>query len=118
MSQRAVKHVRDAFGDRLRHLRKDRGLTQRSLGERAGLSGKFIGELERGKKSVSMDSLYHVSVALDVPLYNLTDLQPPRRTRADNLQMKAFHRLLSQPRKPEQLRRAYEVLKAMFSASR
>ena len=118
MSQRAVKHVRHAFGDRLRHLRKARGLTQRSLGQRAGLSGKFIGELERGKKSISIDSLYHVSVALDVPLHNLTDLGPPPGTRGSNLHMKAFHRLLSQPRRPEQIRRAYAVLRVMLSATR
>lgn len=38
-----------------------------SLGRRSNLSGKFIGEVERGEKSVSVDSLYHVSVDLDVP---------------------------------------------------
>jgi len=39
-----------------------------------GLSGKFIGEVERGEKSISIDSLYRVSVALEVPLRELTDV--------------------------------------------
>jgi XRE family transcriptional regulator, regulator of sulfur utilization len=79
MSERAVKHVRKTLGDRLRSLRKDRGLSQERLGRRSRLSGKFIGEVERGEKSVSVDSLYHVSVALDVPLRDLADTNPARR---------------------------------------
>jgi hypothetical protein len=82
------------------------------------LSGKFIGELERGKKSISIDSLYHVSVALDVPLHHLTDLGSPRGPRGRRLQVKAFHRLLSQPRRPQEIRRAYAVLRAMLSSTR
>jgi len=32
------------------------------------LSGKFLGEVERGEKSISLDSLAHVARALRVPL--------------------------------------------------
>src|SRR5206468_2240792 len=74
MGERAVKHVRKFLGQRLRALRKQRGLSQERLGDRAGLSGKFIGEVERGEKSISIDSLYHVSVALEIPLRELTDV--------------------------------------------
>ena len=74
MTERAVKHVRKFLGQRLRALRKQRLLSQERLGERASLSGKFIGEVERGEKSISIDSLYHVAVALDVPLRELTDV--------------------------------------------
>ncbi|MBI4378760.1 MAG: helix-turn-helix domain-containing protein [Nitrospinae bacterium] len=38
-------------------MRKSRGFTQEELGEKAGLSYKFIGELERGEENVSLDSL-------------------------------------------------------------
>src|SRR3989442_1411717 len=75
MGERAVKHVRKFLGQRLRALRKQRGLSQERLGDRAGLSGKFIGEVERGEKSISIDSLYHVSVALEIPLRELTDVR-------------------------------------------
>ena len=71
---RAVKHVRKFLGQRLRALRKQRALSQERLGVRSRLSGKFIGEVERGEKSISIDSLYRVSVALGVPLRELTDV--------------------------------------------
>ena len=75
MTERAVKHVRKFLGERLRALRKERGLSQERLGQRSRLSGKFIGEVERGEKSISIDSLYHVSVALEIPLRELTDVR-------------------------------------------
>src|SRR3989442_873442 len=74
MTERAVKHVRKFLGQRLRALRKQRALSQERLGERSNLSGKFIGEVERGEKSISLDSLYHVATALEVPLRDLTDV--------------------------------------------
>src|SRR6266852_8148812 len=79
MSERAVQYVRKFLGQRVRTLRKQRGLSQGRLGDRAGLSGKFIGEVERGEKSISIDSLYRVSVALEVPLRQLTDVRPGKR---------------------------------------
>ena len=118
MSERAVKHVRKALGERLRSLRKDRGLSQQRLGQRSHLSGKFIGEVERGEKSISVDSLYHVCVALDVPLGDLTDMGPARRKRGSNPEVERLRALLSTPRKAAQIRRAYGVLRAIFSSSR
>jgi len=78
-SERAVPHVRAFLGQRVRDLRAQRGFSQERLGHGASLSGKFIGEVERGEKSISIDSLYRVSVALAVPLRQLVDV--PTRSR-------------------------------------
>jgi transcriptional regulator with XRE-family HTH domain len=43
ISERAVSHVRKLLGQRLREVRKQRGLSLRGLGERASLSAAFIG---------------------------------------------------------------------------
>jgi transcriptional regulator with XRE-family HTH domain len=67
MSERAIPHVRRFLGQRLRELRKRQRLSQTALGQHASLSGKFIGEVERGEKSISIDSLDRVAVALRVP---------------------------------------------------
>src|SRR2546425_12506986 len=73
MSERAVNHVRKFLGQRLRALRKQRTLSQERLGDRAGLSGKFIGEVGRGDEWVSIGRLYRLSVALEIPLRGLTE---------------------------------------------
>ena len=79
MSERAVKHVRSFLGQRLRALRKQRRLSQERLGERSGLSGKFLGEVERGEKSISLDNLYRVAVALKVQLRDLANVREKLR---------------------------------------
>jgi transcriptional regulator with XRE-family HTH domain len=114
MTERAVPHVRKFLGQRLRALRKQRGLSQERLGQRSGLSGKFIGEVERGEKSISMDSLYHVATALGVPIRALTDVQPNRRNQVPGEEVEKIYALLSGCRRPADLRRAHEVLRAML----
>ncbi|MEK7701504.1 MAG: helix-turn-helix domain-containing protein [candidate division NC10 bacterium] len=113
MTERAVKHVRKFLGQRLRALRKQRLLSQERLGERSSLSGKFIGEVERGEKSISIDSLYHVAVALEVPLRDLTDVGDKQASVPSEEAEKIFA-LVSGRRRPEDIRRAYNVLRAMF----
>jgi len=113
MTERAVKHVRKFLGQRLRALRKQRALSQERLGERSGLSGKFIGEVERGEKSISLDSLYHVATALEVPLRDLTDVGDKAAT-APSEEAEQLFALVSARRRPDETRKAYNVLRAMF----
>jgi transcriptional regulator with XRE-family HTH domain len=68
MSHRAVPRIRVAFARRLRELRGAHGWSQEGLGARAGLTGKFVGEVERGEKSISLDSLAHLARALRLSL--------------------------------------------------
>jgi transcriptional regulator with XRE-family HTH domain len=67
------KTIRKKLGEKIRQLRKLRELTQEQLGERAGISYKFIGEVERGTVNPSLDSLIGISQALDV---NVKELFP------------------------------------------
>jgi XRE family transcriptional regulator, regulator of sulfur utilization len=113
MTGRAAKRVRKVLGQRLRALRTQRGLSQERLGKGSGLSGKFIGEVERGEKSISIDSLYRVSVALEVPLRDLMDIGDKHTVPTEEAQ-KIFA-LVSRWRRPEDVRKAYNVLRAMFS---
>jgi transcriptional regulator with XRE-family HTH domain len=114
MSERAVRHVRKFLGQRVRALRKQRGLSQERLGDGAGLSGKFIGEVERGEKSISIDSLYRVSVALEIPLRELTDVRADKPSAAPSEEAEKIFALVSSRRRREDTRKAYEVLQAIF----
>jgi len=114
MGERAVKHVRKFLGQRLRALRKQRALSQERLGDRAGLSGKFIGEVERGEKSISIDSLYRVSVALEIPLRELTDVRADKPSAVPSEEAEKIFALVSGRRRPGDIRKAYRVLQAIF----
>ena len=54
--------------DRLRELRSASGLTHEQLAERAGLSTRFIGKLERGESRGSLETWDQVARALGMPL--------------------------------------------------
>lgn len=54
------------LGKRMRTLRKLRGLTQEELGEKSGISYKFIGEIERGEVNPSLNSLIQIAKALGI----------------------------------------------------
>jgi transcriptional regulator with XRE-family HTH domain len=59
------------MGRRIRELRRERGLTQEQLGERAHLSYKFIGEIERGVANPTVATLISISEALNVDVAHL-----------------------------------------------
>ena len=56
---------------RIRVFRKSAGFTQEKLGEIAGLSYKYIGELERGQVNVSLDSLARIAKSMGVKVKDL-----------------------------------------------
>jgi transcriptional regulator with XRE-family HTH domain len=70
--------LRAQVGQRLREWRRRRRLTQEQLAERAGLSYKFIGEIERGTGNPTLTTLERLSTALDI---QIPDFFEPRGDR-------------------------------------
>lgn len=72
--------LRGQLGARVKQLRQSRRLTQEQLAERAGLSHKFIGELERGRGNPTLTTLTSLGEALGVDLVDLLGIavQKPR----------------------------------------
>ena len=54
------------LGDRIRQLRKARGLTLKELGSRTGLSHAFLSQVERGLARPSMTTLGEIAEALGI----------------------------------------------------
>ena len=117
MSERAIPHVRAFLGQRVRELRKQRGLSQEGLGSQSELSGKFIGEVERGEKSISIDSLYKVSVALRVPLALLTAVGTSKRS-VPTPEAEKILALVLDGRKPRDVKRSYDVVRRVLSGKK
>jgi transcriptional regulator with XRE-family HTH domain len=59
-----------SLGDRVRARRKELRLSQGELAGRAGVTASFVSQVERGVTSPSIDSLYKISRALDVPIFH------------------------------------------------
>ncbi len=54
-------------GQRIRMYRQQKKLTQEELAERAGLHNTYIGQVERGEKNLTLNSLEKILKALEVP---------------------------------------------------
>lgn len=63
---------RRVVGQKIRFYRKQAHLSQEQLAEKADLSYKYVGEVERGVVNISLDSLMRIAKALRVKLHNLT----------------------------------------------
>jgi len=55
-----------SLGCRIRNCRLSRGWTQEDLSERAGLSAKYIGEVERGEKNPTYLVLVQIADAIGI----------------------------------------------------
>lgn len=58
--------LQEAFGQAVRARRKELGLSQEGLGERADLHRTYISQVERGLKSPSLTTIEHVARVLGV----------------------------------------------------
>jgi len=64
-----------SLGKRIRTLRRINDLSQEELAEKANISGKYVGEIERGQANITIDILGKISTALDVEISELFDFQ-------------------------------------------
>ena len=65
------------FGERLKSLRREKGLTQEYLAEQLQVSRQAVSKWERGEAAPSMEKLLALSRLLETPLERLTETAVP-----------------------------------------
>ncbi len=63
-----LKH-RKVIGDAIRSRRKNAGYTQERLAEKVDLNPKYLGEVERGEKIISIEALLRIAKAVRTPVH-------------------------------------------------
>ena len=61
------------IGQRIRNYRTQKGLSQEKLAELAGCHPTYIGQLERGEKNATLESVEKIASAMDISLSELFD---------------------------------------------
>lgn len=61
------------FGEQIRRLRKEKGMTQADLVYEAKVHGNLIGRIERGERAANLLQLHKISKALQVKVEQLFD---------------------------------------------
>jgi transcriptional regulator with XRE-family HTH domain len=73
-----------AFGEVLKDVRSEQGITQEQLGWQSGIDRKFIGALERGIKEPCLDTILKITRVLNIPLGDFmaaVEVRLPKRRR-------------------------------------
>jgi transcriptional regulator with XRE-family HTH domain len=102
-----VGNLLEVVGARIRSLRKENGLSQQALAERAGVSYKYLGEIERGQVSLSVEILIKIAQALHVQSADILE-QPAM----DSVKSRALFIMEELPKKEKNL--AVELLEALL----
>lgn len=71
----------EKVGERIRRLRKEKGLSQEQLAERSGLHTNYVGQVERGEKNLTLETLEKIVSGLDVSLEELFRFLGPMERR-------------------------------------
>ena len=68
-----MSDIAKIIGQRIRNYRTQKGLSQEKLAELAGCHPTYIGQLERGEKNATLESVEKIASAMDIPLSELFD---------------------------------------------
>jgi transcriptional regulator with XRE-family HTH domain len=67
--------LKEQFGNRLRFLRAERGMTQEQLADKTGLTIESISNIERGIFAPKFHNLEKIAFALKVPVKELFNFE-------------------------------------------
>ena len=62
-----ISPIHAAFGDALREIRAERGVSQEAVALEAGLNRGYYSGVERGIRNVSLTNIVKIATALGVP---------------------------------------------------
>ncbi|MBQ7145173.1 MAG: helix-turn-helix transcriptional regulator [Lachnospiraceae bacterium] len=99
-SRKEKKELSLIIGTRIRLARKKAGLSQEKLAELADVHPTYIGQLERGEKNATLESIHKISSALSIPLEKLfekIDLLSDTVGTERNMPLECYDYLLSLP---------------------
>ena len=68
---KAMSEIAKSVGQRIRNYRTQQGLSQEKLAELSGCHPTYIGQLERGEKNATLESIDKIATALNVSLSKL-----------------------------------------------
>ena len=99
-SRKEKKELSLIIGTRIRLARKKAGFSQEKLAELADVHPTYIGQLERGEKNATLESIHKISSALNIPLEKLfekIDLLSDSIDTKRNMPLECYDYLLSLP---------------------
>ena len=87
---RLVSDIAKYIGQRIRNYRTKLGLSQEKLAELSGVHPTYIGQLERGEKNATIESIEKISNALNIPLSTLFEKLNENTKKQRNIPLECY----------------------------
>jgi transcriptional regulator with XRE-family HTH domain len=104
-------------GNRIRQIRKEKGLSQEQVGEKADFHYSYIGRIERGEKNISLLTLSRIADALNVGIHQFFSyaVELEELTTKEKAIKEILHLLMNQ--NYDEIKKAHNILKEIFKSS-
>ena len=103
-----MSEITKILGQRIRNYRTARGLSQEKLAELSGCHPTYIGQIERGEKNATVESVEKIAAALGVTLSDLFEKLGVSDSRSNEIPLLCYELISSKTR--EEQEQMYRIL--------
>ena len=103
--------IAKAVGQRIRNYRTKAGLSQEKLAELSGCHPTYIGQLERGEKNATIESIDKIATALNVPMSTLFEQLGGQADGSRNIPLECYEFLSAKA--PDEQEHLFRILLEM-----
>lgn len=107
----AMSDITKVLGQRIRHYRITKGLSQEKLAEFSGCHHTYIGQIERGEKNATIESIEKIAMALNISLSKLFEQLGGQENDERNIPLECYEFLVSKTQ--EEQEHIYHILLEM-----
>lgn len=108
-----MSNLAKTVGQRLRNYRTQLGLSQEKLAEFSGCHPTYIGQLERGEKNATVESIDRIATALNISLSKLFENLGGADTSERNIPLECYEFLQTKSREEQE-----QILKILMEMDR
>ncbi len=103
-----MSDIAKILGQRIRNYRTAKGLSQEKLAELSGCHHTYIGQIERGEKNATIESIEKISAALNISLSKLFEKLGSQENDTRSIPLECYEFLSAMTR--EEQEHVYRIL--------
>ena len=104
----SMSEIAKAVGQRIRNYRTRAGFSQEKLAEMSGCHPTYIGQLERGEKNATIESIEKIATALNLPMSKLFEQLGGQDDGSRNIPLECYEFLSAKT--PEEQEQLFKIL--------
>ncbi len=97
-----MSDITKALGQRIRNYRTAKGLSQEKLAELSGCHPTYVGQIERGEKNATVESIEKIATALGVSLSKLFEKLGFQSGGEADIPLECYELLSSKPKEEQE----------------